>query len=125
MIARAPWIVLAGTVALAGLVSGSVRAGEKATKIVFIAGPMSHGYGSHEHNAGCLLLAHSLAKLPNVQTQVYQDGQWPEDPQVLQEADAIVIFSNGGGGHPIVAHLDQVEGLVSRGVGLALSSLCR
>ncbi|NIP84606.1 MAG: hypothetical protein GTO03_03250, partial [Planctomycetales bacterium] len=26
-------------------------------KIVFIAGRKSHGYGSHEHNAGCLLLA--------------------------------------------------------------------
>ncbi|MBA7676138.1 hypothetical protein ES703_84379 [subsurface metagenome] len=32
-------------------------------KVVLVAGPRSHGYGAHEHNAGWLLLAKLLAQL--------------------------------------------------------------
>ena len=30
---------------------------EDTKKVVLIAGPKSHGYGAHEHKAGCMLLA--------------------------------------------------------------------
>ena len=44
-------------------------------KIVFIAGTQSHGYGYHEHNAGCLLLAKCLNEnMPNVYATVYKNG---------------------------------------------------
>ncbi len=88
-------------------------------RIVFVAGTASHGYGGHEHKAGLTLLAKALEKsgLP-VETVVYTGG-WPEDPDAFDGADSIVIYSNGGGGHPILPHLEQVEPLMEKGVGLA------
>ncbi len=50
---------------------GRPSSGDK-KKIVFIAGTPSHGYGDHEHRAGCLLLAKCLREgLPNVETVVH------------------------------------------------------
>ena len=50
-------------------------------KVVFVAGRGSHGYGAHEHNAGCLLLAKALNdNMPDVHAVVYRDG-WPADPR--------------------------------------------
>ncbi|MHB0956197.1 MAG: ThuA domain-containing protein [Pirellulaceae bacterium] len=86
-------------------------------KIVFVAGPASHGYGSHEHYAGCLLLAKCLQEVPSVETVVHQNG-WPADPHALDNANTIVVFADGGGGNPINAHLEQVESLMQKGVGL-------
>lgn len=86
-------------------------------RIVFISGRPSHGYGSHEHYAGCMLLAKYLEQLPGVECKVYKHV-WPEDPKALEEADAIVIFSDGGAGHPILPHLDEVEKLMQKGIGL-------
>lgn len=87
-------------------------------KIVFIAGGPSHGYANHEHYAGCALLAKCLneSKLP-VETVVYKG--WPKEENALDGAAAIVIFSDGGGGHPMMKHLDEVEKLMKKGVGLA------
>lgn len=95
----------------------STRA-EVKKQIVFISGRPSHGYGGHEHYAGCMLLAKYLDQLPGVECKVYKHA-WPDDPKALEGADAIVIFSDGGGGHPILPHLDEVEKLVQKGVGLA------
>jgi type 1 glutamine amidotransferase len=97
--------------------AGETAMGKK--KIVLIAGPPSHGYGSHEHHAGCLLLAKCLNEsgLP-VEAVVYRNG-WPKEPDALQGAAAIVIYSDGGGGHPIMAHLEEVGKLMKKGVGLA------
>jgi len=90
-----------------------------AKKIVFIAGPPSHGYGEHEHNAGSLLLADALRRsVPDVEVEVHQSG-WPEAPDALDDADAVVIYCDGGEGHIAIEHLDQVERLVERGVGIA------
>lgn len=88
-------------------------------KIVLIAGRRSHGYASHEHYAGCVLLAKCLEESGlGIQTAVYKDG-WPKDPKALVGADSIVVFSDGGGGHPINRHLDEVAPLMEKGVGLA------
>ena len=87
-------------------------------KIVLIAGPPSHGFGSHEHRAGCLLLAKALNEnVPEAEAVVTTNG-WPKAPSVLDDAATIVIFSDGGGGHPILPHLDQMGRLISQGVGL-------
>jgi hypothetical protein len=114
------------------LACGIAAAGEKGSKpisngkslasrkkIVFIAGPQSHGYAEHEHYAGCLLLAKCLKEgLPNVETVVCKNG-WPRDSKVLDDADAIVVYANGEDGHPMLPHLDQMAELMKRGVGLA------
>ena len=57
--------------------------------------------------------------VPNVQAVVYRNG-WPKDPTALDGADAIVIFSDGGGGMPAIPHLDELDKLMKHGVGLAL-----
>lgn len=91
---------------------------EDRKKIVMIAGPKSHGYGAHEHNAGSMLLAKRLAELPNIQPVVYLNG-WPADPTALDNADAICIFCDGGPRHVVGPHMEQVDKLMQRGVGLA------
>ena len=89
-------------------------------KIVLIAGPPSHGYGYHEHNAGCLLLAKCLKdNMPNVYATVYKNG-WPKDPTALDNADEVAVYCDGGGGHVVMRHLDQMNTLAKKGVGIAM-----
>jgi hypothetical protein len=90
------------------------------TRIVFVAGPPSHNYAQHEFFAGCTLLADSLhAAFPNVKTTVCRNG-WPKDPRVFDGAAAVVVFSDGGEQkNPMLPHLDQIDKLMKRGVGLA------
>ena len=91
---------------------------EGTKKIVFIAGRRSHGYGSHEHKAGCLLLAKALNEnVKGVKAIVYADG-WPKDAAVLDDAAVVVMYGDGGGQHMVNAHLEQVNALAKKGVGL-------
>ncbi|MEZ6057015.1 MAG: family 16 glycoside hydrolase [Planctomycetaceae bacterium] len=92
-------------------------------KIVFVAGSPSHGYFSHEHNAGCLLLAEKLntaAKehaLPVV-AAVYKNG-WPKDPTAMDNVDCVVSYCDGGGRHYLNDRLDDFDHLaLEHGVGL-------
>ncbi|RLS53922.1 MAG: DUF1080 domain-containing protein [Planctomycetota bacterium] len=92
---------------------------EKEKKVVFIAGRPSHGWGSHEHNAGCLLLAKRINEsgLPLVAT-VYRSG-WPKDPTALDNADTVVSYCDGGGGHYLNDRLEDFQRHVdSHHVGL-------
>ena len=88
-------------------------------KIVFIAGAVSHGPGEHEHRAGCLLLKACLDQAGGVTSEVYSNG-WPADATVFDGAAAIVIYSDGGGGHPFLQedHLKTIGALMDKGVGL-------
>jgi hypothetical protein len=95
-----------------------VLSNQKNRKIAFIAGKASHGYGAHEHRAGCMLLAKAIKhSLPGTATEVYTNG-WPEDASVLDDADTIVIYADGGNGHPFYTHLEEVDQLMKKGVGL-------
>jgi hypothetical protein len=86
-------------------------------KIVFIAGGRSHGYAEHEHKAGCYLLAKLINEnVPAARAVVYQ--RWPADPSVLDDASSIVIYCDGGEGHLLMKHLDEVDKLMKKGVGL-------
>ncbi|MCH5372696.1 MAG: ThuA domain-containing protein, partial [Planctomycetes bacterium] len=87
-------------------------------KVVFIAGRQSHGYGAHEHYAGCMLLAKSLQENAGFKCVVVKDG-YPKDTSVFDNADAVVVYSDGGGGHPLINHLDEIDALVEKGVGIA------
>ena len=87
-----------------------------AKHIVMIAGNPSHGYGSHEHYAGQKILAETLENSGLPVTVTIVRG-WPEDPAVLQSADSIVIYSDGGGGHLALPHRDELKELLSKGTG--------
>src|ERR1041384_169358 len=88
-------------------------------KIVLIAGRPSHPPGMHEFRAGCLLLQQCLAKTKGVQVTVYSNG-WPNVDGALAKADAVVIYADGGAGHPAIQqdHKQVLDGLAKRGVGL-------
>ncbi|WP_169977623.1 ThuA domain-containing protein [Tautonia rosea] len=108
------------TALLASPVVPNTLADDEQTKtVVFVAGKQSHGYGAHEHRAGCLLLAEALeAGMPGYETKVVTNG-WPEDNAVFEGADAIVIYSDGAEGHPALPHRDFLDDLMKKGVGLA------
>jgi len=89
-----------------------------AKKIMFIAGKASHGYGAHEHRAGCLLLAKGIRQgVPNVNPIVFING-WPRNPEMLDDAATIIIYSDGGAGHPFYEHLAEIDRLMKKGIGL-------
>ena len=88
-------------------------------KIVFISGRPSHGYGSHEHYAGCRLLASSLAEaMPNYDVEVIKHG-WPaEGVKALEGADTVIVYCDGGGRHLLNPHIKEFDPLMKKGVGL-------
>jgi type 1 glutamine amidotransferase len=89
-------------------------------KIVFVAGPPSHGPGEHEYRADSLLLQKCLHDVPGLQTVVYSNG-WPAEASAFDGADAIVLSMDGGGGHPALQddRLEQLGRLMDKGAGLA------
>ncbi len=98
--------------------SGAIAADKKT--VVMIAGKPSHGPGEHEHNAGIQLLAKCLAQgaANLVETKIHLNGEWPS-PEEFATADAIVIYSDGGGGHPAVqeGRLASLDAPMKRGAG--------
>jgi len=88
-------------------------------KVVFVAGKPSHGPAQHEHRAGCLLLKSCLDKTPGIISVVYSNG-WPQDPHAFDGAAAIVLYMDGGEGHPALQndHLKILGDLMKKGVGL-------
>jgi hypothetical protein len=88
--------------------------------VVMIAGRMSHGPGEHEHNAGVQLLTKCLQQgaANLVDVKFHLNGEWPSAEE-LAKADTILIYSDGGGGHPAVQgdHLAQLGKEMKRGCG--------
>ena len=99
---------------------GTAFSAEPAPKnLLLLAGRPSHGPGEHEHNAGVLLLKKCLdaSGLP-VKTTVHLNAEWPSAEELAQ-ADTILFYADGGGGHPMLAadHLAQVTKEMNRGAG--------
>jgi hypothetical protein len=89
-------------------------------KVVFVAGPKSHGFFAHEHAAGCKLLAdHLEAANIGIKTVVVTDGGYPKDPSVFNDAAAVVVACDGGVRHLLNKNLSEFDAVMRRGVGLA------
>lgn len=86
-------------------------------KVVFIGAAGGHGGEAHQHLAGNHLFAEVLRHSGYRFETVECDG-YPEDPAVLADADAVVFYCNGGGGHLVMPHLDAFDALVRRGLGV-------
>jgi type 1 glutamine amidotransferase len=88
--------------------------------VVMIAGHPSHGHGEHEHNAGVLLLTKCLNEGASslVVVKDHLNAEWPSEEE-LGAADTILIYSDGGGGHPAIQgdHLQQLAKEMKRGCG--------
>jgi len=108
---------LCATLALS-LFGTFAHAADTKQQVLLIAGKPSHGPGQHEHNAGVQLLAKCLKEnaTDKVDVQFVLNGQWPEEA-VLKKADSIVIYSDGGTGHPALPHLAELAAQMQRGCG--------
>ena len=94
--------------------SDTTTTGKK--KVVFIAGGPSHGFGGHDHKAGCHLLANRINEVPGFEATVYYK-EWPK-PEAFDGASAVVIYCDGGNGHMALPHLKELEDLSAKGVGI-------
>ena len=106
---------------LAGLLSGaSIEAADK-SKVVFISGKPSHGRLAHEHRAGNMLLANALNDSGlSVHATVLEDIGYPKEDSVLNDADTIVIFCTGHGGHVLNKKLKDFDALMNKGKGVVM-----
>lgn len=79
---------------------GSLFADEPKTKTLLLLGqkPDGHPPATHEYMPGQRILAHLLRDVPGWKVEVVQaDGAWPEGPELLSKADAVVLFVSHGG----------------------------
>ena len=88
-------------------------------KLLLIAGSPSHPPGMHEFRAGTLLLERRLAQVPGLVVERHDKG-WVEDESALDDADAVVIYADGGRRHPLAddRRLALMGRHVRRGIGL-------
>ena len=88
-------------------------------KIVLIAGKQSHGPGDHEFRAGSLLLKRCLDQVSGISTVVHSND-WPADASAFEGAAAVLIYADGGGGHPAIQgeRMKLIDGLAKKGVGI-------
>lgn len=108
------------TAAVLPAFAGAVKVADSKKKIVLVAGRQSHGPGDHEFNAGVLLLKKCLDTVPNLETSVHLSG-WPkEELAAFEGADAVMLYMDGGAGHPVIQgeRLKQMHNFLKKGVGL-------
>lgn len=88
-------------------------------RILWIAGPPSHGWAEHEHPAGSELLAGALNSAGlGIRSEVHVG--WPADEAVVTGADAIVIYGDGLDDHVANGHEEALARHVDAGKGLAV-----
>lgn len=99
--------------------AGEDKVSSAKKKALLLAGNPSHGFGAHDHLSGCSLLAKLLNESGLVEAKVHSlknDG-WPK-PDAIAAANTIVIYSDGGGGHPFNGHLDELAERTAKGTGI-------
>ena len=110
------WLVLLCLMATQALAQEQTEAPRK---VLFLVGsPRSHGYGAHDHLSGSRLLAKSLNDSGlAIEAEVHHYG-WPRDASVFDGARCIVMYCDGGGGHMVNDHLEELDALAKTGVGI-------
>lgn len=92
------------------------------TKILFVAGKKSHGYNSHEHNAGSQLLAKCLNESGlNIQALVHytkDEKNWQFNPATIEGVSAVIMYCDGQSNHVILEHVSTIDALTEQGVGV-------
>ena len=106
---------------IAGLLSGATIEAADKSKVMLISGKPSHGRLAHEHRAGNILLANALNDSGlSVQATVLEDIGYPKEGSVLDDADTIVIFCTGHGGHVLNKKLKEFDALMNKGKGVVM-----
>lgn len=91
-------------------------------KLVLIAGKPSHPPLMHEFRAGTMLIESCLKENhPGLTVDRHEMG-WVKDEATFSDADAVVIYADGGKGHPAVQgdHLETLKGLIAKGTGFGV-----
>jgi|GEM_PF-634177 len=93
-------------------------------KIVLIAGTSSHGKTAHAHAEGVDLFKKYLdaaGRDKGIETLAIKNN-WPADPSVLDDANTIVVYSDGWGRHALMdkekKRVEKIRKLMARGCGL-------
>jgi putative membrane-bound dehydrogenase-like protein len=110
--------------AAAALSLGAAFAGPKdngKTVLCFVSHKTSHGFGAHEYAAGCRLIGQWIAeKYPDAKVESRYSINWPEKPEpFFKDADTVIIFCSGGGGHLVNGHVPELDAVMRTGAGLA------
>lgn len=90
-----------------------------AKSVLLIAGPKSHGPGQHEHPAGCELLANHL-NTSGLDLKAEVSVGWPQDPAKADNADTIVLYSDGEGAHVAKGRIAELAKRHAAGKGLVV-----
>lgn len=111
-------LLLSGAASRAAL-PPSADAAPAVRKLVLIAGSPSHPPGMHEFRAGALLLEKRLCQVPGLRVERHDQG-WVRNETTLADADAIVIYADGGRKHPLAdaGRRALVGEQIRRGAGL-------
>jgi type 1 glutamine amidotransferase len=90
----------------------------KGKRILIVAGRQSHGPGDHEFFAGSAIMMDLLKQNPNVFPIMARDG-WPKNEKLFDTADCIVLYMDGGGGHPAIRpeRMKLIQKQMDRGAG--------
>ncbi|HSQ56382.1 MAG TPA: ThuA domain-containing protein [Gemmata sp.] len=92
--------------------------GFKGKRILIVAGRQSHGAGEHEFFAGSAILMNLLKQTEGVFPIMARDG-WPKNEKLLDTADCIVMYMDGGGGHPAIRpdRMKMIQKQLDHGAG--------
>lgn len=92
-----------------------------AASIVLVAGTPSHPVGQHEFFAVMALIAQMLCHVDGVVPVMVADG-WPSDTSLLERADAIILYSDGGDAHPLLdpTRRATIATQIARGAGFGV-----
>ena len=91
----------------------------KGKRILLVAGRKSHGPGDHEFFAGTAVLMNLLKQTEGVWPIMAREG-WPKNEKLFDSADAVVMYMDGGGGHPAIAKPERIaliDKQLARGAG--------
>lgn len=87
-------------------------------KIVLIPTKLDHLWATHMYRNVCQLMAATLNQTPWVEAIVSPEFDWPADPEILEDCDAIVYYSRPAGDIIFAPqHRDEALRLFERGVG--------
>lgn len=80
----------------------------KGKRILIVAGRVSHGPGDHEFFAGSAILMNLLKQTEGVWPIMARDG-WPKNEKLFDTADCVVMYMDGGGGHPAIQSPERMK----------------
>src|SRR5215831_15405493 len=90
----------------------------KGKRVLIVAGRQSHGPAEHEFFAGSAILMNLLKQNKDVFPIMARDG-WPKNEKLFDTADCIVMYMDGGSGHPAIKpeHMAIIHKQIDRGAG--------